>query len=1164
MNRFINLHVHSHYSLLDGLITIDRLVEKAKEKGQKALALTDHGVMYGAVEFYKKCQDASIKPIIGCEVYLAPRGMKDKSANIDANPYHLLLLAKNNRGYKDLMELVSKAHLEGYYYKPRVDKKILKQYAKNLIACSACLQGEASRQALTNGKKGALKVVREYQEIFGKEDFYLEIQPHANIDDQQKVNKIFIDLDRNNQDIQLVATKDTHYLETVDQEAHEVLLCIGTGRTIDEKDRISMSEEDFSFSTYEDMKKAFPNQEEAIANTVMIADRCNVEIDLGNFYLPKIEMPEGETDESYLRKKVIKGAKERYLGKNKEELGVEVKERIEHELGIINQMGYPSYFLIVADFVQYAKDKGILVGPGRGSAAGSIVAYSLEITDIDPLKYDLLFERFLNPERVSQPDIDLDFADDRRDEVIKYVQAKYGHDKVAQIITFGKMEARAAVRDVARALGMSYDEGDRVAKQIPLGLNLEEALKGSPELKDMYEEEVSVKKLVDMAKKLEGVARHASIHAAGVVISRGKLTNYTPLQLSPRKDEDEVITQYSMYDVEDVGLVKMDFLGLSNLTILQNTLDIIRGTTKEEMGVNDIPLDNKKTFELLQKGQTTGVFQLASDGMKRYLKELEPTVFEDIIAMVALYRPGPMDSITDFIEAKHGRKKVEYLHPKLEPILKKTYGVITYQEQVFEIARELAGFSYGEADILRKAVGKKIRSLLEEQKEKFIKKAIKEGLPNKTAKQLWNFIEPFAEYGFNKSHAACYGLIAYWTAYLKANYPSQFMAALLTNDKDDLDKVARDINECSEMEIDVLPPDINESFVDFGVVKETGDIRFGLSAIKNVGDRAAKMVVDERKRSGPYQSIDDFASRLAGDLNKKILENLAQSGALSSLEKREVILSSIEEILQFASHEAEDRISGQANLFGNLEGQKPKVKLNMPINIPDKQKLAWEKELLGIYVSRHPLDEHKEKLDLLPYTIKELEQFQNNSGKKKVIIAGIVISIKKIMTKSNQPMLFVSLEDLSGNLELIVFPSVLEAENSKEIWQEGKILVVQGNLTFKDGQGQQTEAKILIDKAKRIDKAGKLWKKLEKRRKKEQEQEEKSKTIKINITTKIDDKQLLELKEIISGFKGERDQIELVFPGGKTVKAKTKIEYHPELKDILEKRFKDQIELKVA
>jgi DNA polymerase-3 subunit alpha len=814
----------------------------------------------------------------------------------------------------------------------------------------------------------------------------------------------------------------------------------------------------------------------------------------------------------------------------------------------------------VADFVNYAKEQNILVGPGRGSAAGSIVAYSLQITDIDPLKYDLLFERFLNPERVSQPDIDLDFADDRRDEVIKYVGKKYGHDKVAQIITFGKMEARAAVRDVTRALGLSYDEGDQIAKLIPFGMSLAEALESSPELKDIYEDESSAKRVLDMAKKLEGVARHASVHAAGVVISKGKLTNYTPLQLSPKKDEDEIITQYSMYDAEDVGLVKMDFLGLSNLTILQNTLDIIRGTTGKKMNVDDIPLDDKKTYRLLQKGQTTGVFQLASDGMKRYLKELKPTVFEDIIAMVALYRPGPMDSITDFIEAKHGRKKVRYLHPKLKPILEKTYGVITYQEQVFEIARELAGFSYGEADILRKAVGKKIRSLLEEQKEKFIKKAIEKGLEAKTAKQLWDFIEPFAEYGFNKSHAACYGLIAYWTAYLKANYPSQFMAALLTNDKDDLDKVARDINECQAMDIEVLPPDVNESFVDFGVVKETGDIRFGLSAIKNVGDKAAELVVEERKKNGSYDSLESFASRLAGDLNKKILENLAQSGALSSLERREAILNSIEEILDFASREAEDRKSGQANLFGDSETQKVSMKLNPPMDISDKQKLNWEKELLGIYVSRHPLDEYKAKLDLLPYTISDLAKFENQKKKKRVVVAGIITSIKEIMTKKNQPMMFVGLEDLTGELELIVFPSVLEDQSSKEIFKEGKIVVIQGNLTFKDGQGQQTEAKILVEKAKHINKSGKLWGRL-KKRKEQQEEKKQQRIIKIKLNENFGDKDLYRLKEIISKYEGGRDKIELIFPGGRTVKARTKINYTPELKEHLNKEFSNQIEL---
>lgn len=1160
MSKFVNLHTHSHYSLLDGLITIDKLVEKAKQVGQTSLALTDHGVMYGSVEFYKKCQEEKIKPVIGCEVYVAPRKMTDKNANVDASSYHLVLLAKNNQGYRDLMEIVSQAHLKGYYYKPRVDKKLLSKYADNLIALSACLQGETSRQALSNGKDGAMKIVREYQQIFGSADFYLEIQPHQNIPDQQTVNKIFIELADENDDVNLVATKDTHYLEKGDQEAHEVLLCIGTGRTVDEEDRMSMKEEYFTFSTYEEMKEAFPDQDEAIANTVKIADRCQLEIDLGNFYLPKIDMPKGETDDSFLKKKVYKGAEERYLTKKEAELPSQVVERIEHELGIINQMGYSSYFLIVADFVNFAQAEDILVGPGRGSAAGSIVAYSLKITDLDPLKYNLLFERFLNPERVSQPDIDLDFADDRRDEVIKYVQKKYGHDKVAQIITFGKMEARAAVRDVTRALGLSYDEGDRIAKQIPFGMSLGEALESSAELKDIYEEEASAKKVLDMAKKLEGVARHASVHAAGVVISKGKLTDYTPLQLSPKKDEDEVITQYSMYDAEDVGLVKMDFLGLSNLTILQNTLDIIRGTTGKEIDLADIPLDDKNTYNLLTKGQTTGVFQLASDGMKRYLKDLKPTVFEDIIAMVALYRPGPMDSIPDFIDAKHGRKKVEYLHPKLKPILERTYGVIVYQEQVLEIARKLAGFTYGEADILRKAVGKKIRSLLEEQKVKFIEKSIKQGLKDKIAKQLWDFIEPFAEYGFNKSHAACYGLIAYWTAYLKANYPSQFMAALLTADKDDLDKIARDIDECTNMGIKVLPPDVNESFVDFGVVKESGDIRFGLSAIKNVGDKAAQLVVEERKKNGSYQSIEEFASRLAGDLNKKILENLAQSGALSQLESREVILNSVDDILKFAQAEAKDRQSGQTNLFGDLKEQKVGVKLNSAMDISDKQKLAWEKELLGIYVSRHPLDEYQDKLDLLPYKIKDLEKFKNNSGKKKVVVAGIINSIKKIMTKSNQPMLFVGLEDISGRLELIVFPSVLEQENGDKLWQEGKIIVVQGDLTFKDGQGQQTEAKILVDKAKRIDKAGKLWQKLKKRQQK-QESEKQAQTVKIKIISDFSPDDLLKLKELIATFEGSQNSLELIFPDGKSITAKTKIDYHPKLKKLLNRKFNNQLEL---
>jgi len=1148
MSKFVNLHTHSHYSLLDGLAKIDQLVDAAKSKGQTSLALTDHGVMYGAIEFYKKCHDAGVKPIIGCEIYIAPRKMTDKSAKIDSSPYHLVLLAKNNQGYKNLMELVSLAHLKGYYYKPRIDKQTLKKYSKGLIALSACLQGEASRAVLNQGQAGALKVIKEYQEIFGKDNFYLELQPHFKIAEQRKVNKEFVKLNKKYH-IPLVATKDVHYINKADQRAHEVLLCIQTGTVIDDENRMSMAMDEFYFPSEKEMLKAFPGQEQAIANTGKIAEQCNVKLEFGNFYLPKIKMPKGETSAEYLKKVVYEGAKKRYS-----KISKEIKERIDYELGVIDQMEYNAYFLIVADFIKFSRKKEILVGPGRGSVGGSIVAYCLRITDLDPLKYDLLFERFLNPERISQPDIDLDFPDDRRDEVIKYVEQKYGEDSVAQIITFGKMEARASIRDVTRALGLGYDLGDRISKQIPFGMGLQEALKSSQELKTMYQEDEQAKEVLDMAQKLEGVVRHASVHAAGVVIAPGKLTQYSPVQRAPRAEE-ATITQYAMYDLEDIGLVKMDFLGLSNLTILGNALKIIKATAGKDIVLTDVPLDDKPAYELLSAGQTTGVFQLASDGMKRYLKQLKPTRFEDIIAMVALYRPGPMESIPDFVAAKHGRKKVEYLHPKLEPILKSTYGVITYQEQVFEIARTLAGFSYGEADILRKAVGKKIKKLLDEQKGKIIQGIVKNGISKKIAVKIWEFIEPFARYGFNKSHAAGYGLISYWTAYLKANYPSQFMAALMTSDKDDLEKLARDIQECKYLQVEVLPPDVNESFVDFGVVKETGDIRFGLSAIKNVGDKATEIIVEERKVNGKYKTIEDFASRLAGNLNRKIVENLAMAGAFKSLASRESILSSLDDILAFSSKIAKDIANGQADLFKGMIQEKVALDLGKGDPIPEQTKLTWEKELLGIYISSHPLDQYQEKLKLLPYQIKDLNKF-NKQTEKNVLIAGIITNIKKIVTRSNEPMLFVTLEDFSGTVELIVFPSILN--QTSEIWVDNKMILVQGKLTFKDKQGETTEPKLLLEKAKGIDQAPELWAKLKKKAK-----ENDFDILRLKLSEKINNQDLKQLKELFVEYPG-KDKAELILPDGKNITTKDRIKISPTLTKEITKKFKDNIKYSIV
>jgi len=1124
---FVNLHTHSHYSLLDGLPKIELLVEKAKKEGQKALALTDHGVMYGAVEFYKKCREAGVKPIIGCEIYLSPRKMTDRSAKIDANPYHLVLLAKDKEGYRNLMALVSLAHLQGFYYKPRVDKATLKKYSQGLIALSACLQGEIPRIALARGKKGAEKVIKEYQSIFGKDNFYLEIQPHFKMPEQQKVNQILIALHKE-KGYPIVATKDVHYLEKEDRQAHETLLCVQTGKEIAEENRLSMADDDFSFATEREMRKSFPEVPEAVDNSVKIADRCHLSLKTGQFYLPKLKLPQGESASSFLRKKVYQGAKKKY-----HDLSQRINKRIEYELQIIDQMDYSSYFLIVADFVNFARQKGILVGPGRGSVGGSIVAYSLGITQIDPLRYDLLFERFLNPERISQPDIDLDFADNRRDEVIRYVERKYGRENVAQIITFGKMEARGSIRDVARTMGLSYGQGDRIAKEIPFGMNLEKALANSPELAAIYQEDNQARKVIRMAKKLEGVVRHASVHAAGVVISPDKLTKYTPVQFAPGA-KDMIITQYSMYDVEDIGLVKMDFLGLSNLTILQNALEIIEATTHQKIDLRDIPLDDRKTYRLLGAGQTTGVFQLSSSGMKRYLKDLKPTKFEDIIAMVALYRPGPIDSIPDFIAAKHGQKKVRYLHPDLKPILKNTYGVIVYQEQVLEIARKIAGFSYGEADILRKAVGKKIKKLLDEQREKFVRGAVNNKIDQKTADRLWDFIEPFARYGFNKAHAAGYGLIAYWTAYLKANYPAQFMAALMTADRDDLDKIDRDIQEAKQLKIKVLPPDVNESFVNFGVVKKSQSIRFGLSAIKNVGQKAAEMIVKERKKKGRFQSIEDFADRLAGRLNRKILENLSQSGALESIQSQETVLANLDQILKFSQQQARSRVNGQANLFGQIKVDRPKIELNSREEITAQQKLNWEKELLGVYLSRHPLDQYKEKIKLLPYRIGDLGRGKKQE-KKKVILAGIITKIKKITTRSNEPMLFVTLEDYSDQVEILVFPSVLKKTAS--VWGDNQIILVQGSLTFKDRQGETTEPKLLAERARDLAGAESFWQKLENKNRK---RENFPKTLGLSISSKVDPQQLDRLKEVLKRYPGP-DRVILTLPDGREINTKIKV-----------------------
>jgi DNA polymerase III subunit alpha len=1065
--KFTHLHVHSHYSLLDGLTKIDELIQKAKDNDCENLAITDHGVMYGAIEFYQKCKKAGLKPIIGVETYLAPGSRLDKNIKDDERNYHLVLLAKNKIGYKNLIKLTSIAHLEGFYYKPRIDWETLTKYKDGLIALTACLAGEIPRLIMAEKLDKARKRILEYNELFGQDNFYLELQSHPNLGEQEKVNQVLIAFSRE-LNIPLVATNDIHYLNKDDDEPQDVLLCLQTKKKKEDRDRMIMLGGDYSFRPVKEMIEAFKDVPEAIANTEKIASSCNLEIDLGQTQLPFFTVPAGENIETYLNNLCRRGLIERY-GKSYEQVPTEISERMDYELSVINKMGWPSYFLIVADFVNWAKNNKIVVGPGRGSAAGSLVSYLLNITNIDPLKYDLLFERFLNPDRISMPDIDMDFADTRRDEVLRYVEEKYGKDHVSQIITFGTMAARAAIRDVGRVLGYPYEMCDKLAKMIPMFSKIKEAVDEIGELKELYKNDEAVRRVIDYAKRLEGVARHASTHACGVVITKEPLTEYLPLQYASSSDRT-IVSQYSLHPVEDLGLLKMDFLGLKNLTIIESAVKIIKNTRGLIIDIDKIPQDDELTYKLFQAGETTGVFQFESSGMKRYMRELKPTEFEDIIAMVALYRPGPMEWIPDYINGKHGRKKPIYLHPKLEPILKKTHGVAIYQEQVMQIARDLAGFTMAEADVLRKAVGKKIAKLLAEQKEKFIDGCVRNAISSQQAEKIFSFIEPFAGYGFNRSHAACYALIGYQTAYLKAHWPTEFMAALLTSDQQNIDRIAIEIDECRHMGIKVMAPDINQSYESFTVVTTGTEknmavsqneiphtIRFGLKAIKNIGDHIAEEIIKERKANGPYKDITDLLERVCDkDLNKKSLESLIKSGGLDNFGERGALLGNMENILEFNRECAKTKTNGQISLFSdtpNLNYSR-QMKLSPSPAASQKEKLTWEKELLGLYISDHPFSYFKQMLNPSVLMVSGLGEHLSDY---QVTVGGVITKVKKIITRSNEPMLFVKIEDLTGNIEILVFPSLLKDNNL--IWQEGKIILCQGKLSDKD-----QELKLLCNK----------------------------------------------------------------------------------------------------
>lgn len=1040
---FVHLHVHTEYSLLDGACKIEELVEQALEYGMPAVAVTDHGVMYGIVDFYKIAKEKGIKPILGCEVYVAPSSRFDKKQRSDL--YHLILLAKDFEGYKNLTKLVSLSFLEGFYYKPRVDKELLRKYSKGLIALSSCLAGEISTYILQKNIEKAKDAIKEYLDIFG-EDFYLELQDN-NLQEQKYVNSVLIKLAKEF-NVSLVATNDVHYLKKEDAEIHDILLCIQTGSKLNDKDRLRFQTDEFYFKSPEEMKNIFKDVPEALENTIEIADKCNVELPLNNIILPVFEVPEGETLDSYFEKLCWEGAKRRF-GDNIPE---HIKERLTYEISIIKQMGFSGYFLIVQDFVNYARSKNIPVGPGRGSAAGSLVSYVLGITNIEPTRWGLIFERFLNPERVTMPDIDIDFCFERRDEVIDYVRNKYGKEHVAQIITFGTMAARASVRDVGRVLDVPYNEVDRIAKLIPPNTSIEEALQISEELRNLIENNPQAKRIIDIAKRIEGHARHASIHAAGIVISKDPLMEYVPLQVM---NSSEIVTQFPMTNLEELGLLKMDFLGLRTLTVIYDTLKKIKENYGIDIDINNISLTDQKVYELLQKGDTIGVFQLESRGMRNLLKEVKPEKFEDLIAVLALYRPGPLGRLESYIRRKRGEEKIEYMHPSLEPILAETYGVIIYQEQVMEIAHKLAGFTLGQADVLRRAMGKKKPEVMEEQRGIFVKGAVERGIPEEVAREIFEDMAKFAEYGFNKSHSAAYAFVSFQTAYLKVYYPKEFMASLLTSVKSNTSKLSKYIAEAKRMGIKILPPDVNESMVDFTVTAQ--GIRFGLAAIKNVGESVAEAIVKEREK-GKFESIFDFIKRLNSKVvNKRALESLIKSGAFDSFRiSRRALLSNVDKILESAQVIKKVHV-GQVSLLDSEIVEKDELISNLPEFSIDEI-LEMEKEMLGFYVSYDPQEElRKLSQKLFDYTIDDLLEMDSGS---QIVIPGILKNIREVVDRKNQKMLFATLEDFTGEAEITVFSSVYGIY--RDLLKEGKKVILSGKVEI-DKDENEERIKILVD-----------------------------------------------------------------------------------------------------
>ena len=1082
---FVHLHNHTFHSVLDGLTKIHDLVDKVKELGMEAAAVTDHGTMSGILDYYKTAKKAGIKPIIGIETYVATRSRFDRDPGKDKQRFHLTVLAMNNTGFHNLMKLSTRANLEGMYYKPRIDHELLEELNEGLIVLSGCASGEIGVALKEDDYDRAREIAKWYKSILG-DRYYLELQDHGHPksnthwDVQAKINEGLIKLSKE-LDIEMVVTCDGHYLTHEYQDAHEILLCVGTGSYLSDEKRMSLKDFELHLTDPRDIidhwGEEFP---EVIRNTKKIADRCDVEIELGRILIPKYPLPDGENEHSYLLRLTYQGLLQRYNGASKEEaekldpdeiipkLSDEVRERAKMELGVMGNMGYEGYFLIVQDFINWGKSQGIVFGPGRGSAAGSIIAYALNITDLDPLKYGLLFERFLNPDRISMPDIDVDIQDTRRDEVIEYCAKKYGEDHVSNIATFGKMFGRMAVRDVARVLEVPYAESDRLAKLVPppsqgRHIPLSVSIKEDADLRNEYENNPTAKEVLDYAIQLEGTIRSHGVHACGVVIAPDTLVNYIPLEMAQK---GVVATQFPMGEVEELGLLKMDFLGLSNLTIINNAMRIIRKAYKKEINLSELPLDDKKTYELFQRGDTTGVFQLESAGMKRYLRGLKPTTFEDIIAMVALYRPGPMQFIDSFIRRKHGEEEITYLHSGMKNSLKNTYGILVYQEQFMQISKEWCGFTGGQADTLRKAVGKKKIDLMKKVKPEFVEGAVKVGGATKEiAETFWTQLEEFANYCFNKSHAACYGLIAYWTAYLKAHYPDAFMAALMTSDHDDTDRLAIEITECKHMGISVLSPDVNESFVEFAVVPNENKIRFGMSAVKGVGVGAVEEVLRAREE-GVFLSVEDFAKRVStSKFNRKAWESLIKSGAFDDMGDRSDLLFNLDSITSFASKLQKEAASGQTNLFGMLGGddvvsvQSTLHLQKAPVKHDDKERLMWERELLGLYISAHPLDRYE---TYLSEQTQPLTQLVPEYDSRMMTVGGIISTVRTIVTKSGSKMAFVGIEDKFGEGEIIVFPNLYEKVGAKLV--QDAVIRVSGKNSARDRDGNLgNESKLIAD-----------------------------------------------------------------------------------------------------